>query len=322
MNIYHQIGQEKDARIDRYQIKRSIKKITINESIEHILFEQKDNKDSVFLIDESYFSLVRCPIAWQIYEPLTLQQLTNLITNKSEEIKKTQHIHGYMMMYDIDNIFIDEKPSSFILGEKGYISRDIFFIFIKPSLAINSPNLLKKDQWPLLYPSSYFTVQFMVKTLQINSFVTITFEENNCKLIVVKDWFYHTIRHLDRGFSQFKQILISNNIIQYFAKTDDEIANNPMAQSVLLESINFFHDILIKWIEEHNEWITTGIVNIPHLKNSLFYNEFTKLYSKHIWGYIVQASIDPSLHTYDRQRQMSELDILTYLNFSETKELI
>jgi hypothetical protein len=46
-------------------------------------------------------------------------------------------------MYDIENIVIDGKTSQYILGKSGYIQWDIFFIFIKPSLAIACPTLLK-----------------------------------------------------------------------------------------------------------------------------------------------------------------------------------
>lgn len=48
-----------------------------------------------------------------------------------------------MLMYDSENITIDGKPSQYLLGKSGHITRDIFFIFIKPSLAIACPTLLK-----------------------------------------------------------------------------------------------------------------------------------------------------------------------------------
>lgn len=153
--------------MERYQVKKNIQKITINDTLEDMLFEQKDNDDSVFLIDEEYFNLIRCPIEGMIYESLSLEQFNNLITTKVTEVKKQYHLHGYMLMYDVENITIDDIPSQYILGQSGYMKWDIFFIFIKPSLAIACPTLLENTSGPLVYPSSYFTVQFMVKTLQI-----------------------------------------------------------------------------------------------------------------------------------------------------------
>jgi hypothetical protein len=93
--------------MERYQVKKTIHKITINDALEDIMFEHKDNDDSVFLIDEDYFNLIRCPIEGMIYDSLTLVQFNNLITLKVEEVKKQYNLHGYMLMYDVENITID-----------------------------------------------------------------------------------------------------------------------------------------------------------------------------------------------------------------------
>lgn len=309
--------------MERYQVKKTIHKITINDALEDIMFEHKDNNDSVFLIDEDYFNLIRCPIEGMMYDSLTLVQFNNLITLKVEEVKKQYNLHGYMLMYDVENITIDWTPSQYILGQSGYMKWDIFFIFIKPSLAIACPTLLENTAGPLVYPSSYFTVQFMVKNLQIESFIIITFDENCIKLITIKDGFYNTIENLDRWINNLKQILISNNIIQYFNKTDQEIESNTMAKSIFIESISFYNKVAIDWIKQHNENIKTCIISIPSTKNNIFTQQFIQQYSEEIWWYIVQSTtIDSTLNDYNKKRQMNELDILTYLNFAETKELI
>ena len=91
-------------------------------------------------------------------------------------------------MYDIDNIYIDNEPSTYLLGKTGKIKRDIFFIFIKPSLAIACPTLLKNNvSGPKIYPSSYFTLQFMVKKLEIPSFIILSFHENHTKIISIEN---------------------------------------------------------------------------------------------------------------------------------------
>lgn len=122
----------------------------------------------------------------------------------------------------------------------------------------------------------------MVKTLQISSFLIITFDENTVKLISIKDGFYYQIQNLDRGMNNLKQILISNNVIHHFNKSDKEIDHNTMAKSVLIESIDFYNKIIIDWIKEHNDDIKTCIINIPTLKNHLFINQLIESYSKEI----------------------------------------
>jgi hypothetical protein len=119
----------------------------------------------------------------------------------------------------------------------------------------------------------------MVKTVQISSFVIITVDENTIKMISIKDGFYHHIQNLDRGIHNLKQILISNNVIHHFNKSDAEIEMNSMAKSVLLESIEFYNKIIIDWIQVHNDDITTCILNVPTFKNNIFINHFIESYS-------------------------------------------
>lgn len=150
----------------------------------------------------------------------------------------------------------------------------------------------------------------------------VSIHEHNIKLIIIKDGFYHDIHTLDRGINNLKQILISNNIIAYLSKHDNEIQNNALVSSILEENMKFYMNIVLDWIKEHNEGISTCIISHPEFKNSVFYNTFVQEYQDHIGGYIIPNSIHHQLNTYDRNRQSNELDILTYLNFSETKELI
>jgi hypothetical protein len=162
----------------------------------------------------------------------------------------------------------------------------------------------------------------MVQILKIPSFCIITFNENSIKLVSIKGWFYHKIETLDRGMNNLKQILVSNNVIQYFWKSDEYIERNSMAKSVLVEGMNFYMRIVLTWIKEHNDGITSCILSTPTSKNHLFIDQFVEHYTTEIWGYIIPSSVNHQLDHYERNRQENELDVLTYLNFSESKELV
>ena len=328
MHIYHPLSQQghllgqAEQSIERYQVKKKIQKIQLTDNVERLLFEFQDDPDRTFLLDEEFFELVRYPIEGMLYEPLKLDQLTNLITEKMKEVKKEHHITWSILLYDIDHITIDGEESTYLLGQTGHLRRDIFFVFIKPSLALSCPTLWTAKPSPNIYPSSYFTVQFITKQLDIPSFLMVSIHEHTVKLILIKDGFYHNIHILDRGINNLKQILISNNIISYLNKHDHEIERNALVSSILQENIQFYMNIILEWIKEHNEGISTCIISHPEFKNKVFYNTFVEQYQSHIGGYIIPNSIHHQLNTYERDRQTSELDILTYLNFSETKELI
>ena len=322
MHIYRPVSQQGEQTIERYQVKKKIQKIQISDNIERLLFEYQDDPERTFLLDEDLFELVRCPIEGMVYEPLKIEQLTDLIQSKVKEVKKDHQITWSILLYDIDHIFIDGKESTHLLGQKWQLQRDIFLVFIKPSLALSCPTLWTDKVSPHIYPSSYFTVQFVTKQLNISSFVMVSFYEHTIKLILIKDWFYHTIETLDRGINNLKQILISNNIISYLNKYDQEIQSNSLVSSILEENINFYMKIVMDRVSENNEGITNCMVSHPEFKNNVFYESFVKEYQERIGWYIIPNSIRHQLNTYERNRQSSEFDTLAYLNFAETKKLI
>ena len=98
MHIYHPLSQQghllgqAEQSIERYQVKKKIQKIQLTDNVERLLFEFQDDPDRTFLLDEEFFELVRYPIEGMLYEPLKLDQLTNLITEKMKEVKKEHHI--------------------------------------------------------------------------------------------------------------------------------------------------------------------------------------------------------------------------------------
>ena len=81
----------------------------------------------------------------------------------------------------------------------------------------------------------------------------LSFHEHSVKLILIKDGFYHDIHTLDRGINNLKQILISNNIIAYLSKHDNEIQHNALVSSILEENMIFYMNIVLDRLNEHNE---------------------------------------------------------------------
>ena len=323
MHIYRPLSQQQgEQSIEWYQIKKKIQKIQLTDTIEHLLFEFQDDANRTFLLDEELFELVRYPVEGMLYEPLKIEQLTNLIESKIREVKQQENIKGSILLYDIDHIRVDGEQSNYLLGQTGHLQRDIFLVFIKPSLALSCPTLATEKPSPYIYPSSYFTVQFISKQLSIPSFIMVSFHEHTIKLILVKDWFYHNIHTLDRGINNLKQILISNNIIAYLSKSDTEIQHNSLVATILEDNMKFYINIVIDRLQDHNEGITSCIISYPEFKNNILYQTFIDTYQSRIGWYIIPNSIHHQLETYDRERQTNELDILTYLNFAESKELI
>lgn len=320
--IYRPLSRSVEQPIEYRQLKRTLQKATITDRIDNLLFEHQDDPSTTFLLDEKYFDLVRYPISGEVYEPLSLAQLNNLVAQKLDQATKEHAITGKLLLYDVDHISVNGKSSQYLLGQTGKLERDVFLIFLRPALALNLPHLGTKRALPHIYPSSYFTMQFVTKQLHKDSFMMISLYDHSVRLIIVRDGFYHDIQTLDRGINNLKQILIANNVISYLDKSNEEIAKNSLASSILWENIDFYLTMIFDRLIEHNDAVTTSVVSIPEFANSLLYDQFVKHYQHRIGWYILPNSAARSLEQYNRVRKSNELDVLTYLNYAEKKELI
>ncbi len=322
MDIFRPLAWHDNHLIERYQVKTGIQKIMMRKELEEVLFDYQNKSDAIFLLDEESFDLIRYAVEGMLYDPLTIEQLNNLVAQKIVAIQKEYNIKGKLLLYDMDHIRVNGEASRYLLGQKGKLERDIFLIFIKPSLALSLPHLWTSKELPRIYPMSYFTVQFITQQLKIPSFVMLTIYEHSTKFIMIKDGFYHTIHTLDRWINDLKQILINHNIVSYLDKDDASIEGNSFAARIMQEGLDFFMNILFNRVIEQNEWVTTFIISYPEFKNTFFYNSLLKHFQDRIWGYLLPSSIHHQLKSYKRKRTKNEIDILSYLNFSEKKELI
>lgn len=322
MKIYHQSYQGKHSTVNCYQFKNSIQKLSMTTSIEELLFECRKESDSVFLLDESYFDLIACPIEWSFYEPMSIQTIDALVESQFKKLTKERKVSWKLLLYDINHITIDQQQSSYLLWKTWYIEFQLSLIAIKPSLLTICPSLSHKDYWPRVYPASYFTLQFITHNLQKESFSIVTIAENSTRLVAIHNWWYHTIQSLDRWYQHIKEMCSQHNILSYFYKSDEDLQANPIAYSIMQQSMLFYNKMLVDRIASYSPPHTDSIVIAPQLNHHVFWESFTELYQKKINGYIVPFSFTDSLEHYGKKRQAHELDILTCLNLLHDKQLV
>lgn len=118
MHIYHHTGYGAEQSLEWYQYKKSVQKITIQRQIEDLLFEFQHDADRTFLLDERYFDLIRCPIQGMMYEPLTIEQLNDLVEQKVQEIRDEHRLTSTLIMYDNENIRVDGQDTHYLLAQK------------------------------------------------------------------------------------------------------------------------------------------------------------------------------------------------------------
>ena len=86
------------------------------------------------------------------------------------------------------------------------------------------------------------------------------------------------------------QMYRENQIVKYRYKSHDEIEGNPLAKSLVTETVS------------------------PIVKTPYFLELFNKFYGKFHSRYIVPFHSSSSLQTFDRERDPGDIDLLIFLN--------
>lgn len=93
-----------------------------------------------------------------------------------------------------------------------------------------------------------------------------------------------------------------NQIVKYWYKTSEEIDQNPLAKTLVLESISFYVEYLCKWLEDLGFTDKDVFLISSILKNGNFMEEFNKRYSRFHNKYIVPFHHSTQLHTFGKHR--------------------
>ena len=101
------------------------------------------------------------------------------------------------------------------------------------------------------------------------------------------------------------QMYRENQIVKYRYKSHDEIEGNPLAKSLVTETVSFYTQQICKWLE--------SLIS-PIVKNPYFLELFNKFYGKFHSRYIVPFHSSSSLQTFDRERDSGDIDLLIFLN--------
>lgn len=299
--------------------KTELQTYTLHESLPNIIRKSGEypKYHHFFLLDESRFSFFRCDVSEEFAEPITIQMLNTIIQDKIKETRCTHNIDGTIVTNYIDTIFIDGEQKQFLIGQKGHIFFRLYIVYIgKQSLnTFNSTygNVLDYKQIQIL-PQSFHTIFFLRESLKKENFVLLYITENYCKAISVRNWFYAGFDTINLGISSLKQMYKDNGVVQYRYKEYQTIEANPLAKSLVVDTIEFYADLLSKWIEEKGLSGSDVVVISPITKNEHFIEIFDKSYRKISNNYIVPFHHSDLLNTFERNREPEDMDSLVFVN--------
>jgi len=275
-----------------------------------------------FLLDDQRFHFFNFQIKEQFPEKITLQQLQHLINTKIEQANK--ETKEEFLFSHIDSILINGEKKQFIIGEKGEIEFRIILIYLNRAtcLEFNDKYGNFQNQKNLeILPESFQTLWFLRNNIKQENFLLLYIRDSHCKGVLVESWFYKKIETINFGVNSLMQMYKDNGISKYRYKNYEEIETNPFAKNLVVQTLDFYAQMLCRRIKESNLWNTNIFVISPIMKNAHFMETFNKEYSKDNNNYIIPFHFSEKLDLFGKQREPEDIDMLIYLNRIKKKEL-
>lgn len=302
-----------DHQIMPYIIHENIIQIT-KQSVDYPKYEH------FFMLDESRFSFFRFDIFLSMETWFTYEDLKNIIEEKCKFTKKQNDVDGERIMAYIDTIFVDWEEKKFVIWEKWEIFFRLYIVYVN-KITINS---LNTAYWNIfntkninIIPESFHTMLFLRNNLKKENFVMLYINEISCKVIKIQKWFYDSVFTLNLGLSALKQMYKDNWIVQYRYKDFDFIESNPLAKSLVVETLDFYSDLFCKRLYEKN-LIWNDVIVISEITHNIhFLDIFNANYRKITNNYIVPFHHSDILNKFQTNREPEDMDTLVLINNEE-----
>jgi hypothetical protein len=273
-----------------------------------------------FMLDESRFAFFRFDVYETKAEKFTLQDLKQVIDEKTASTKKQHNVNGERIMAYVDTIYVNGEEKKYVIGETGEIFFRLYIMYLDKK-SINTINSTYGNFFEIknttFIPESFHTLLFLRNSLKKDNFVLLYINETFCKAINVRNGFYESVETLNLGLSALKQMYKDNWIVQYWYKEFDVIESNPLAKSLVTETLQFYSQLFCKRLQEKNFVGNDVIVISPITKNVHFIDIFNAEYKKLNNNYIVPFHHSKLLETFDRERDPDDMDALILMNREE-----
>jgi hypothetical protein len=205
----------------------------------------------IFLLDDQRFHFFSFDVTMYFEEKITLSDLQRLINEKialAEKETKEEYLFSHL-----ENVFVDGVPKKFLIGEKGEIQCRIILVYLnrQTCLEFNDKYGNFHNQKNLkLMPESFQTIAYLKNTVKNDSFLLLYIRDSHCKGVLVEHGFYKRIESINLGVNALMQMYKDNGISKYRYKQYEEIENNPFAKNLVIQTLEFYSQMLCKWIEE------------------------------------------------------------------------
>jgi hypothetical protein len=291
-------------------------KYEILEDIEGILHRTTCAKDTYFFLREEYFDLYSFDIFQEFDTPCTRADLESITREKRLTIQQEYDSAAVELFHYVDVVYEQWLRKEHVMWTKGSVFFRISFVCLQQHMH-SKFTMAKWAKWCRdirVYPDSFFTIDFIKKELGKDSFYLLYMHQSYAKLIHVSNGFYRMVETMNLGVEMLKQIYKDNGVIQFFYTKRDEINAQPLVKDIVITSVDFFTEMLSKWLGEFITRENDLILISPLTTNSYFQESFNKRYNHYINGFILPFHHSDNLQTFNRNRTPDEMDILTFVN--------
>ena len=276
----------------------------------------------IFLLDDQRFAFFSYNLEFSSEKKLTLNDIQSLVQEKialAEKQTKEKFLFSHF-----DCILVNWVEKQFLIWEKWDISCRIILVFLNRE----SCGIFNDKFWDFqsqknieIYPESFQTINFLRNNMDMNDFLLLYIRDSHCKWVLIEDWFYKRIESLNLWINALMQMYKDNWISKYRYKNYEEIENNPFAKNIVVQTLEFYSEMLCKRINEKKFWLQNIFVVSSIMKNWHFMEIFNKLYSRENNKYIVPFHYSEDLDLFGRNREPEDIDALIYANRVLWKEI-
>ena len=276
----------------------------------------------IFLLDDQRFNFFSYNIEFTSEKKLTLSDIQSLVQEKlalAEKQTKEKFLFSHF-----DSILVNWNEKQFLIWEKWDISCRIILVFLNRETC----GIFNDRFWDFqsqknieIYPESFQTIAYLRNNMRMNDFLLLYIRDSHCKWVLVENWFYKRIESLNLGVNALMQMYKDNWISKYRYKNYEEIENNPFAKNIVVQTLEFYSNMLCKRINEKKFWLQNIFVVSSIMKNWHFMEIFNKIYSQENNKYIVPFHYSEELDQFGRNWEPEDINALIYANRILWKEI-
>ena len=170
-------------------------------------------------------------------------------------------------------------------------------------------------------PESFQTLSYLKNLVKKDTFLLLYIRDSHCKGVLIKDGFYTHIESINLGVNALMQMYKDNGISKYWYKNYEEIESNPFAKNLVVQTLEFYSQMLCSWIEEVQLGGNDIFVISSIMKNAHFMEIFNKEYSKMNQRFLVPLHFSDDLELFGKQWEPEDIDALVFLSKVKAKEV-